>query len=277
MIYTNLNNKELYARCLELSGMIKKYRNQFIALLPEVNARKLYLEHGMYSIYEFAAKLACLSNTTVDRVLKVSHQLKNKPILKSMFERGEVGWSKLEVAVKLASPEKEIAKILPSISKEALVTLAKDSKAENFASVKLQEIKEVFSVKIDSNLMGQLRVLKKNLEKESRHPLSWEQTLGLIVSKLQEPPKQVKRIKPKNFNSRYIPASTKRQALQKTNQLCAKCNKPAEHLHHQVPYAISKSHESIIPLCKAHHDLVHHSSNTYVNRKYQKHKKMAPI
>jgi hypothetical protein len=66
--------------------MIKKYRNQFIALLPEVAARELYLEHGMHSIYEFAAKLGCLSNKTVDRVLKVSEKLDAKPILKSMFQ-----------------------------------------------------------------------------------------------------------------------------------------------------------------------------------------------
>lgn len=177
-----MTNKELYTRCLELSGMIKKYRNQFIALLPEVHKRELYLEHGMHSIYEFAAKLGCLSNKTVDRVLKVNEKLESKPILKSMFQSGEVGWSKLEIASRIQADEKEIAKILPTISKQALVLMAQ----ENFAGEKLQETKEMFSVKIDSSLLAQLRVLKLQLEKENKQPLSWEQTLGVIVSKLQK-------------------------------------------------------------------------------------------
>ena len=276
MDYNNLNNKELYSRCLELSGMIKKYRNQFIALLPEVAARRLYLEHGMHSIYEFAAKLGCLSNKTVDRVLNISAKIEILPSIKEKFVAGEIGWAKLEVIAPVLTIENEteFANKLPTLSIDAARTLVREIKTENFDVEKLQESKEVFSVKMDSDLLAQLRVLKNQLEKEIKQPLSWEQTLGIMVSKLQTPIKTEKIIAKtkESTSSRYIPADTKRQALQKTNQLCAKCKKPAEHLHHQIPYSISNSHESIIPLCKAHHDLIHHSQNNYINRKYQHHK-----
>ena len=85
-----MTNKELYTRCLELSYKIREYRNQFIALLPEVAARELYLEHGMHSVYEFASKLAGLSHDTVRKVLKLNVDLGSSPVLKEKFLKGEI-------------------------------------------------------------------------------------------------------------------------------------------------------------------------------------------
>lgn len=58
---------------------------------------------------------------------------------------------------------------------------------------------------------------------------------------------------------RYIPAKVKRQILSQTNNKCAypNCNKPYEILHHRERFADNKSHESIIPLCKEHHEFAH--------------------
>jgi hypothetical protein len=278
-----MTNKELFTRCLELSSKIKKYRNQFISLLPEVAVRELYLEHGMHSIYEFSAKLAGLSHDTVRKVLKLNSDLDSKPILKEKFISGEVGWSKLAVVAKIATPinEKSLAQKVETMSHASLELMVKESfSAESDGAVafdRQEESLETFPVKLHTKTMNKLRVLKQQLEKESKHPLAWEDALNLMIKKLEKSVAKThaKSTPAKKEPTRYIPASKKREVLAVTSQLCAKCNRPAEHLHHQVPYSISKNHESLIPLCKAHHDLVHHKTQDYVDRQYQQQKRLA--
>lgn len=129
MDYTD---QELYKKCVELSFMIKKYRNQFIALLPEVNKRRLFEKHGMHSIYEFGFKLGGLSENTISRVLKLKERLRDKPVLNSMLESGTVGWSKIEVAERIVTSEneKEISEKLETLSLDSLQTMVKDLKCD---------------------------------------------------------------------------------------------------------------------------------------------------
>ncbi|MEK7672822.1 MAG: hypothetical protein AAB373_02970 [Patescibacteria group bacterium] len=58
---------------------------------------------------------------------------------------------------------------------------------------------------------------------------------------------------------RYVPAKQKRKILQKYENHCAypNCTKPAENIHHRIPFAEAKSHETIIPLCQIHHEFAH--------------------
>jgi len=64
--------------------------------------------------------------------------------------------------------------------------------------------------------------------------------------------------------SRYIPAKIRHDLEQKYLGHCAYrgCNKPAEHIHHQNRFALKHNHENVVPLCKAHHDLIHQTSKT---------------
>ncbi|MBI5755048.1 HNH endonuclease [Candidatus Peregrinibacteria bacterium] len=60
---------------------------------------------------------------------------------------------------------------------------------------------------------------------------------------------------------RYIPADKKREVIAQTYGKCAypKCNTPFAVLHHIDRYRQSKTHDSIIPLCKIHHEFAHHN------------------
>jgi hypothetical protein len=60
--------------------------------------------------------------------------------------------------------------------------------------------------------------------------------------------------------SRHIPAAKKREAIGDGKCAYPNCQKPYAHLHHQVPYSILKSHDSLVPLCKVHHELAGESA-----------------
>ncbi|MBI4235275.1 hypothetical protein HY604_03165, partial [Candidatus Peregrinibacteria bacterium] len=59
--------------------------------------------------------------------------------------------------------------------------------------------------------------------------------------------------------SRTVSAARKREALSETGGKCAypNCNLPADVLHHPERFAISRSHKSLRPLCKSHHEFMH--------------------
>ena len=59
--------------------------------------------------------------------------------------------------------------------------------------------------------------------------------------------------------TRYIPIAQKRLTLSETNGKCAheNCHQPAQILHHQARFSQTKSHDSLLPLCKTHHEFAH--------------------
>ncbi|MFA6528491.1 MAG: hypothetical protein WCT46_03030, partial [Candidatus Gracilibacteria bacterium] len=90
-----LSNTALWSLCRKYGGLALVYRRKFVALLPEVERRKLYRRHGFYSIYEFAARVGGVTVRVVDEVLALDKKLTDKPLLKA--EISEIGWSKVSV------------------------------------------------------------------------------------------------------------------------------------------------------------------------------------
>ncbi|MBD3331103.1 hypothetical protein GF354_06310 [Candidatus Peregrinibacteria bacterium] len=43
------------------------------------------------------------------------------------------------------------------------------------------------------------------------------------------------------------------------------CNKPIEELHHEIPFAISRNHKSLVGLCKVHHEFKHNGIEKKLN------------
>ncbi|MBI5753966.1 hypothetical protein HZA40_02370 [Candidatus Peregrinibacteria bacterium] len=59
--------------------------------------------------------------------------------------------------------------------------------------------------------------------------------------------------------SRYASVYLRRNSLQKTGGKCLYpgCNRPPEIFHHTDRFANSQSHESLVPICKIHHEFAH--------------------
>src|SRR3989344_9360842 len=105
MNFQKLSDKELYALCKEYGVKARIWRRRFAGLLPEVLTRRLYKKRGYTSIHEFAGKLAGMSKESVDKVLRLSKKLEDKPFLKEQFETGAQSWSKLEKVAYIATSQ----------------------------------------------------------------------------------------------------------------------------------------------------------------------------
>lgn len=125
-----LRDEQLLRLCLKFGAQALKWRRRFTGLLPEVQRRRLYEKKGFNSIFEFAYKLAGLSEKQVRGVLNLGNRFKDKLVLKGLLESGEVSVNKLARVVSIATPENEgeLAEKVRILPRGALETLVRDHK-----------------------------------------------------------------------------------------------------------------------------------------------------
>ncbi len=126
----SLSDEQLLKLCQRYGEQSRVWRQKFAGLLPEVNRRRLYEKKGFSSIFEFALKLAGMSENQVCRILNLERNFSDKPALHQMLINGEVSPNKLIKVAPIATKENQDAlaaqvKILPC---RALETLARDEK-----------------------------------------------------------------------------------------------------------------------------------------------------
>jgi hypothetical protein len=126
----HLSDEQLLKLCQRYGEQSRVWRQKFAGLLPEVNKRRLYEKKGFTSIFEFALKLAGMSDNQVCRILNLERNFADKPALHRMLINGEVSPNKLIKIAPIATAQNQEAlaaqvKILPC---RALETFARDEK-----------------------------------------------------------------------------------------------------------------------------------------------------
>jgi hypothetical protein len=98
--------------------------------LPEVFHRRLYEKKGFGSIFEFAAKLAGMSQEQVRVVLNLERKFEDKPVLKNLLINGEVSANKLVRIASIATVENQqvLACMAEKLSNRAIETFVRDEK-----------------------------------------------------------------------------------------------------------------------------------------------------
>lgn len=292
---STLSDLHLYELCKQYGKNTLIWRQKFVGLLPEVFKRKLYEQHSFSSIFEFAKKLAGISEEQVRLVLNLEKRFRDKRILHRMLINGNVSVNKLYKVASIATVENqqvlaEQVKILPC---KTLETLARD---ERMVKSNLQ-IVHVNSNPSQIGLFGKSEVSSNpgrgqdlQLSEEVRKRLLELQRKGfdinqLLTEFLDKRDVEIKgkkdeiaeglkeRQKNVNENSRHIPAKVKKIIQEEHGTKCAvpNCNKPSEHLHHALPFALGRNHNPhyLIPLCKDHH-IITHSINQQFQEMRQK-------
>ncbi len=279
-----LSDKDLYTRCKEYGLNARVWRRRFAGLLPEVLRRELHRRRGYASIYEFAFKLAGMSNASVDKILHLAEKLEDKPVLREQLVSGEQGWSKIEKVAYIATPEtdKEWAERVEKMSQhslEAFIRVTRDFiKSEDGGKFTLESEQEHkfrpeqwgnMSFPVSPEIEKELRMMKYRLEKDQGLTLTYNEVMQILLKGggVQEAqvvvtvcPECAAR-KAAEVKGRAIPVGVRRVLQAKYHGYCAfpTCTLPATSLHHTKRYSLEHGHDaaSIVPLCKFHERLVH--------------------
>lgn len=264
---------DLHKEFVKLSFDIIKMKNKLISLLLEIYEKEIYKQHDCKTIYEYGFRYAKLSKEMVDKAVRTLKHLENKPFLKKVLETQGIHKVAMVATIATAETDEFYAQHVANMSKPALFEFAKEirngnekchavaSKMQIELDEEMQTLFLKFKEKYAKNLSNReaLRIMLKKVVvagEDLNHRT--EASNGCAKEKIVVPGNEVEE-KPVNFSSRHISKTKKREILQKYHYQCAYpgCVKPVETMHHRIPFAFERSHESVVPLCKIHHEFAH--------------------
>lgn len=269
------NPQQLHLEFVKLGRVKLNFKNKMLAILPDIYKSGIWKKYAG-SIVEYAGKYGDIAKTTVIKRLRLEDNLVGKPHLKAAI--ATAGIHKVAMMAKIATPETEqiIAEKINDMSKAAVQSLSKEIHQGNLLDYKTQPCKAVPQIKrveLDAEATFLFLKLKAKLGK---HMSDKEFLKQVLEQKIKEefPEKQVR----KNTKSltddafektgtRYVTATKKRETVAQTNEKCGypNCNLPYTIIHHPERFSEVKNHDSLIPLCKIHHEFAH--NNLIANEK----------
>jgi len=269
------NFLSLHKKFVQLGRQKFKLTNEMLAILPEIYKSGIYKKYAS-SIVEYAGKYGGIPKSTVEKRLRIEKHLQDKPKLREAIKN--VGLNKVAMVATLATPETEEAFVdkLENMSSPAVQTLSKELRQKSAGGDELsgETVCEAKAEKIKLELDEEMTFLFLKLKKKWGENISNKQIMRIILAKVSEsefPIRKLKTVlgekllkeqksdeiaKPK-IEIRYVPAHRRRKAKGNGQCIYPNCNKPATVFHHTDRFSESKSHESIVPLCKNHHEFMH--------------------
>lgn len=253
-----MTDSELLFKAQQYGQNALLWRRKFLGLLPEINARGLYRKKGFESIFEFAFKLAGVSEKQVRRVLNLREKFADQPALKHLLESGEVSSNKLARIASIATPQNEaaLAAAVQALPQRAVEILVRDEKQL------CEPTFEAKSVHAHTLQLGPV-VMERLLELQNKGINIDEMLLELLDQREQQITNEKEDLAKSlpTTSSRHIPVQVKRLLQKEHGTKCSinTCSQPAEHLHHTQIFALGRSHDPhyLAPLCKNHHAIAH--------------------
>ena len=223
-------------------------------------------------MFEFAFKLAGLSEQQVRTALNLGIRFSDKPILKALLENGEVSVNKLVRVQSIATPQNEadLAQAVQLLPRKALETFVRDERKVAFKNEDGLN-KPLFEPK-SLHVQSSLRVQTLHLNDEVTEKLLELQEKGIDVNEVllefldrreQEITQEKETISESlaPAKSRYVSVQIKKVLRKEYGTQCSirTCTRPAEQLHHTQTFALSHRHDPhyLAPLCKEHHIIAH--------------------
>jgi len=262
----HISDSKILELCAQYGAAVLEARRKFLGLLPEVARRRLWEQRGFGSVFEFAAKLAGVSEEQVRNVLNLSKKFHDLPVLQEKLVNGDVSVNKLIRITGVVNPENEMfwADQVDKLSQNAVETLFRDmrqpkdqSRPQLRAQLAVQEYKFVkLPIEVAEEL-ERLQQMGMDVAELLRNFLKWrEEALSRKEEKIEQ--KMVREIKNR---SRYVPVIVKKLVQEKYGDKCAVngCTRHAENLHHVYLYAEGGDHlpRNFQRVCRGHHELAH--------------------
>ncbi len=293
--------QQLHYEFLKFGRIRHSLKNKMLAILPDIYKSGIWKKYAG-SIVEYCGKYGDIARTTVIKRLRLEENLINKPFLRAAIEH--VGVHKVAMVAKVATAEtdKSYAENVLDMSKLAVQGMSKEvHKAQNMSAqnstnmqifdgenapeerTKCAAVPTLKRIELDIDASFLFMKLKAKFGKH----MSDSKFLKLVLEKtdtankkksitgetfgLKETVKNQKKELPQSTKkpvTRYVPAKQERELIAKTNGRCSypNCNLPYNVIHHTDRFSESKSHKSIILLCKIHHEFAH--NNLIENEKF---------
>lgn len=257
-------DQKIYELCKKYGAEALEARRKFAGLLPEVFRRRIYLKKGYGSIFEFAARLAGISQEQVRMVLNLEKRLEDKPVLKNLLIGGEVSVNKLARVVAVATSENQefLADQLKLLSQAAVETLVRDIKvAENVNDLQ-KPIFEDKSLRAQTQLRLNEIVAGELLELQEKG-IDINQLIANALQRRREEIAEEKGTIAETVvtQGRYIPVKIKNILIKEQGTKCSiqDCKKAAEEIHHTQRFAIGGNHDPhfMARVCSEHHKIAH--------------------
>lgn len=253
MAASELSDGQLYSLCCDYGRKALEWLRKFTGLLPEVERRRLWADRGFGSVFEFAFKLAGLSEQQVRTALNLDRRFADLPALKAVLESGEVSINKLVRVQSVVNSGNEDfwaqqVKVLPQ---KTLETLVRDERPLRAQRAPLQ---------LSESVKGRLEELQ---EKGLNVNALLTEFLDHREAELKEKKVELAEV----GGTRYVPVAVRRVLREEHGCKCSipGCQKASEEIHHTRRFSLTKSHDPhyLAPLCREHHQLAHYADQGY--------------
>lgn len=272
------SDEKLFLLCKQYGELALRYRNKFAGLLPEVYRRRLYKKKGFGSIFEFAAKLAGMSEEYVRRVLNLEKRFKEIPVLREILVSGEVSVSKMAKIASIATPENQefLASQIKLLPRSALETLARDERHYKNVpgNTNLSQNSQNANRGVNGGGVEELKLNSEVTQKLLKLQQKGIDINELILEFLKKREIEIAQEKEKLANeakttdSRYIPVQVRNILTKEYGTKCSVewCHHEATEIHHSQRFSFSRRHNPkyLAPFCEEHHAIAHSIDQQYV-------------
>ncbi len=241
---------ELHNQFKEFGGNAKLWMQKCVLLLPEIAKKRVWKKKGFSCIYEYASKLAGMSQTQVDEALWVMRKVDEMPALKRVIEAK--GINSVRPVMCIVNPKNQSfwAEKAANMSHHSLRAYVKE-----FRTCKVRDVTKVEPVKVSVTMQLDQEVAEELQKYDDLNQLMKE-LLALKKAKMEEEKPETK-----PDATRHIPSPIQKFITERSQGKCEypDCKKPADIMHHADRYAIYKTHnpDRIFDLCKSHENLCH--------------------
>jgi hypothetical protein len=293
MNFKEFSNDQLSNKIKFLSSEDRRITTELIECLREIRSRRIHLQLGYGSLFEYCVKELGFSEGSASRRVSAVNALEEMPEIKAKIESGALTLSNISQAQKYFRVEKEIGQSLNSEEKrEVLKSLEHTSTRE--AERKLVELEPKLAIKEKERVVADDRIeirftmnteLKEKIEKiksllsHKKANMSFEEVLfemaevslaKLDPEKKKDGPSKLRNASPAPGNSakssRYINVQTRQAVWKRDLGQCSfrsasglRCSSRHRlEMDHCEPYGYGGANtvENLRLLCRAHHQLV---------------------
>lgn len=272
MDLSQIGNHELLGRLEKLSRTERKITHFILWHILEIDNRKLYLDRGFSSCFEYLTQGLGYSEGSANRRLQSARLLKQVPEIANKIEAGSLNLSQLAQVQKCLRVKKKAGDAVSTVKTQEILSLVENKSAFETQKVLAKEFNYPIEVseKIQPQRNNSVKLevvfteeqikdleLAKSLLSHSCPEGTWAEVISYLAKNHNK--------KPKNTARTYLPVKIRRELFSKADHCCEyidpltlrKCTSKYQlQVDHLVPVAKGGSDErtSLRILCRAHNN-----------------------